>query len=276
MNNDEFSEIYARYREFVINYLGRLSIKYPRLLDAGSEDLAHVVFMESLRETRKPDFESIRCWEAWLRQIARNVAIDYLRKRYEAVSFDALACREMEESSAWEPPDTGPTPSQVLSEMERGERQKRLMSEILQEYVQQCERTRGHSQKEVYERTLRGESPAKIAPAMGISVNGVYQHLRNARSNVIERVKSKDVNKSVFETILGDRPDAPPRPPEDDRQKSFVALLRWLVEELGAMCPSSERLEAFAANPKEPSFHDLRFHVNGAGCKLCQSLLADR
>ena len=51
---------------------------------------------------------------------------------------------------------------------------------------------------------------------------------------------------------------------------SFGEVVRWVVEELGAMCPSPERLAAYARDPEASDSSDVRYHVEEAGCRLCQ------
>lgn len=54
---------------------------------------------------------------------------------------------------------------------------------------------------------------------------------------------------------------------------SFAAVVRWVIEELGALCPSAERLAAYRADPHQTEFHDVRYHVEEAGCPLCRAEL---
>jgi hypothetical protein len=54
---------------------------------------------------------------------------------------------------------------------------------------------------------------------------------------------------------------------------SFADVIHWVIDELDAMCPSPERLAAYAAHPHDPQFSDVRFHVEEAGCRLCQAEL---
>lgn len=48
-------------------------------------------------------------------------------------------------------------------------------------------------------------------------------------------------------------------------------VVRWVVDELGAMCPSAERLAAYWAHPPDPGLGDVRYHVEEAGCPICQA-----
>jgi hypothetical protein len=50
-------------------------------------------------------------------------------------------------------------------------------------------------------------------------------------------------------------------------------VVRWVVDELGAMCPSPERLAAYWASPRDLGLADIRYHVEEAACPIC---LAER
>ena len=64
-------------------------------------------------------------------------------------------------------------------------------------------------------------------------------------------------------------PDDTPMP----TPKSFGDVVRFVIEELGAICPSPERLAAYAADPEASEFSDIRYHVREAGCRLCRAEL---
>jgi len=54
---------------------------------------------------------------------------------------------------------------------------------------------------------------------------------------------------------------------------SFADVVRWVIDELGALCPSPERLTAYAANPQAAEYHDVRYHVEEACCPICRAEL---
>ncbi len=60
---------------------------------------------------------------------------------------------------------------------------------------------------------------------------------------------------------------------EPPPMNSFGDVVRWVVEELGAFCPSAERLAAYWRKPFDPQYRDIRYHVEEAQCPIC---LADR
>ena len=67
-------------------------------------------------------------------------------------------------------------------------------------------------------------------------------------------------------------PDKTPMP----ALRSFDDVVRWVIDELGAMCPSPERLHAYRRTPDAPAFRDVRYHVEEAGCRLCRADLQGR
>ncbi len=54
---------------------------------------------------------------------------------------------------------------------------------------------------------------------------------------------------------------------------SFAEVVRWVIEELGALCPTAQRLAAYHAHPQAPEYHDVRYHVEEAGCPICRAEL---
>ena len=55
--------------------------------------------------------------------------------------------------------------------------------------------------------------------------------------------------------------------------RTFGDVVRWVIDELGAMCPSPERLQAYRLNPDAPEFSDIRYHVQEATCRHCRAEL---
>ena len=60
------------------------------------------------------------------------------------------------------------------------------------------------------------------------------------------------------------------QPPE---LHSFTDVVRWVIEELGALCPSPERLSAYAQDPTAAEYRDVRYHVEEARCAICRAQL---
>ncbi len=54
---------------------------------------------------------------------------------------------------------------------------------------------------------------------------------------------------------------------------SFGDVVRWVIEELGALCPSEARLAAYHDNRQAAEYHDVRYHVEQARCPICRAEL---
>jgi len=81
------------------------------------------------------------------------------------------------------------------------------LSQVLTEFCRRCEaRPEMLKQKEIYERSLRGQKPAAIAAALGIERGTVDVHLKRARDWIRERVRQADVDRSLFLTLHRRKP----------------------------------------------------------------------
>jgi len=215
---------------------------------------------------------------AWLWRVLKNDVLDSLRRR-EFVALESLASGS---SSGFELPDSQQWgPDSLAAERERLQRREKLLSDVLQDYVLDCESREAWIEREVMERLLRGQPREEAAKAMGISIQHLYVANHKGRHRLQELMQQQDVHQTVFASFYGKPRGRHPLPEEavPDHQTSIVLLIRWLIEEAGAMCPSTKRLEDFqasglamiAADPK--AFRDVRHHVDEAGCRLCQATL---
>jgi hypothetical protein len=55
--------------------------------------------------------------------------------------------------------------------------------------------------------------------------------------------------------------------------QSFAEVVCWVIEELGAICPSRDRLLQFARQQGAQEFADVHYHVMIANCGLCRAEL---
>jgi len=277
--DDPWSVFEARFRGPLCHYLRR---KFPRLADQ-AEDILHTVVAEALAQSRT------RPWTAeelarWLRVAASHRALDGLRSIERSVLLQLSGLES--DQAPWEPADKRASPSAELAEHQRRARQGLMLSDVLVAFCRWCEsRPEGLKMKEAYERSLRGQRPADIAAATGMSRASVDTSLSRARQWVLQRVRQADVDQSVFLTLhrrlplpaLPSRSEslppsrAPGVPAALPRLHSFADVVRWVIEELGAMCPSPERLAAYVADPAAPEYRDLRYHVEEVGCPLCRA-----
>jgi len=52
---------------------------------------------------------------------------------------------------------------------------------------------------------------------------------------------------------------------------SLGDVVRWVVDELGALCPSPERLRQYFKNPQDSAFRDVHYHVEELKCPICNA-----
>ncbi len=282
---------YAEYGHKLKSFLeqGYPTLKRENLVD----DVVQTVFSELL-EALKGGMRVEGSLSSWLKQRAKWRATDLLRQR-ELLLFQELAGGEdaEEASTPLDPTGREPPPDRGVLESERRTRQGLALSQILSEFASECERLpAGYLRKTIYERALRGESPQAIAESLRLKRNTVDQHLKRARDWIVARIKQKDVNRSVFRTFFAGSSTSPPpspaipsggpqlgqaskavgaSPPTGRSGWTFEAVVRWVIEEMGALCPSSERLAAYLANPQSPEFIDVQYHVRQAGCCICNA-----
>lgn len=276
---DDLESTYRTERQRLIRELNRL---FPSLNHDECEDLVQLAFTQALIECGKPDFALQQTWPAWLRAVARFRALDYLRKR-EEWSLDALLRNPVDSdgsAAAYEPPHRGLTPSQVLQQAERVDRRRMLVSDLLAEYVGHVEKYGMAMQREIFERSLRGQKPAAIAADMNLPPQKVFDHRSRAFEWLRAQVEQRDVHGSVLASLFG--PQVAPPDSADPAPQRLPDVLRLAVDELGSLCPSDTRWSAFEANPAAPEFADVRYHVResrwyldlrpqDSGCRLCQS-----
>ena len=262
MPEHPFTQHFAYLRIF-------LKGRYRRLSDADREDLVQEVCMGvTTLLARNPGFVPEHGWKTYLTRAAINATIVRLRE-LERNWFQSLA------DGSGEPAGPAiacamPGSSAIADESDRRGRQTLLLSDILREYVARCEEKNMQTQKEIYERRLRGQEPAQIATQMDVSEDNVYQHLKRARDWVMDRIQQADVHRTVFQTFLRPHRDIPAATHLPDHvPKNFHEVLQRVVHEAGALCPSDARLTLYRASPDEAELRDVRYHVEVAGCPLC-------
>lgn len=256
--------------------------RFPRLRNS-SDDLIQDVLLEVLQSTETPqDPTSTEQWFAFLCRRLRWRAIDRLRE-LERQALSSLASGSSGDSSSSQrssganPTATGPAPPLAAMEAERRHRQVLLLSDVLREFTRWCEsRSNGFRMKELYERRLRDQSPSAIMEAMGMTRAAFDQTLKRARDWILNRVKQHDVHHSVFQTILVGRQQEPvevhiPLGNIEARFASFNDVLRFVVEEMGALCPDPQRVEAYVETPNALELSDVRYHIEEADCRLCDT-----
>jgi DNA-directed RNA polymerase specialized sigma24 family protein len=212
------------------------------------EDLVQFAFQQALIELKRNDFELKHTWRAWLQRVAINAALSHLR-RVEELSLNALTATSADDDSSEPRPQpiadrAALTPSQLLEVAERGERRRTLVSDLLRDYMKHVERYRMWVQAEVFERSLRGQTAARIATEMPLHPQRVYEQRARAfewlRSQCDERDRRGSILASAFQPTqaCGSELQSPQRP------RRMGDVIRWAVDTVGALCPSPERLAA--------------------------------
>jgi DNA-directed RNA polymerase specialized sigma24 family protein len=249
--------------------------KYPRLRDQ-AEDVVQQVLCEVLEHLHKESVigQQLRMrleerhqrlgdwgqvWSRYLFQLLSWRAVDVLRK-WERKLVLSLA----DAPTGWEPVASSLSPSTVLGEAQEHQRRIELLSDLLRGFCRWCESRRaGGQMKEVYERRLRGQEPSAIAQELRLPVNTVHQYLSRARAWLQEQVAQRDPRHSVFGPVLGqgNQTNSPSK-----GASSFAEVLRLAVEEIGALCPSPERLQAHCQGKDQAP--DIDYHLKH--CRLCQ------
>ncbi|GBD36680.1 hypothetical protein HRbin36_01807 [bacterium HR36] len=237
-------------------------------------------------------------WRCYLRRLARWRAMDLLRcQEGRALVILSTYPNTDATSPPVEFPGDVPAPDEIVIEAERRERQVRWLSDIFRSFVEWCEHHANRSgllTKEVYERRVRGQKADDIVQALHLSSrNHVDQIVKRARSWILEQIRKFDVHESVFITLFGREafaqykrnsaniPRAESAAPTSNKLgpkknripapifRRFEDVLDFVVNEIGALCPSEERLRQYAANRTGRNFSDIRYHVEEAKCRLC-------
>ena len=121
---DLLDQLIEQYQHRLLRYLVYLS---------GNRDLAEDLFQETWIRVleRGHQYDGKHDFSTWLYAVARNLTIDYLRKK-NAISLDGLM--EDEEHAPVEPADTRPMAWDVVAQHERAER----ISEALASITAEC------------------------------------------------------------------------------------------------------------------------------------------
>lgn len=293
------------YREYGKPLVGYLRCVFPSVRQVDLEDIVQFVFLKDVVERlqQAPDFEPRKDWLAWLRWKSTCRMRDFLRIRYEKAWIEAISKQPVADADAPRPPepaDSIKTPSQLLMEKEKRDRRQILLGEMLATYCRQCEEdcqdlarkepkdwkkavAARWEEREVFERSLRQQETRDIASAMGIREQRVYELRVSVRRKLRAIVGEADPRGSLFGTAMfalrDDRRRGRHKAPE--REQQVLDLLRRIVDETGALCPSHEILEVCAASHGAASSHAAGYHVNEAiwhfdearqepGCPACR------
>jgi RNA polymerase sigma-70 factor, ECF subfamily len=144
---------------------------------AGNRDLAEDLFQETWIRVleRGHQYDGRREFSTWLYAVARNLTIDYLRRRNPA-SLDALM--ESEEHAPFEPAAAGPAAWEVVQQHEQAERIDAALVGIPAEY-----------REAVVLRFQEGMALQEIAQVTGAGLGTVKSRLYRGLDMLMSRLK---------------------------------------------------------------------------------------
>jgi RNA polymerase sigma-70 factor (ECF subfamily) len=121
---DLLDRLIEQYQHRLLRYLIHLS---------GNRELAEDLFQETWIRVleRGHQYDGRREFSTWLYTVARNLVIDYFRKK-STVSLDGLM--ENEDNAPFEPPDPRPMAWEVVAQHEQAERINSALVNIPVEY----------------------------------------------------------------------------------------------------------------------------------------------
>jgi RNA polymerase sigma-70 factor, ECF subfamily len=165
---DLLDRLIEQYQHRLLRYLIYLS---------GNRELAEDLFQETWIRVleRGHQYDGRHEFSTWLFAVARNLAIDYLRKK-SPVSLDGLM--ENEEHAPFEPADTGPMAWEVVQQQEQAERIGAALASIPAEY-----------REAVMLRFQEGLALDEIAAVTGAPLGTVKSRLYRGLNMLMSRLK---------------------------------------------------------------------------------------
>jgi RNA polymerase sigma-70 factor (ECF subfamily) len=165
---DLLDRLIEQYQHRLLRYLVYL---------AGNRELAEDLFQETWIRVleRGHQYDGTHEFSTWLYAVARNLTIDYLRKK-SPLSLDGLM--EDEEHASLEPADTRPMAWQVVQQHEQAERISAALISIPAEY-----------RETVVLRFQEGLALEEIATVTGAPLGTVKSRLYRGLNMLISRLK---------------------------------------------------------------------------------------
>ena len=165
---DLLDRLIERYQHRLLRYLVYL---------AGNRELAEDLFQETWIRVleRGHQYDGTHEFSTWLYAVARNLTIDYLRKK-SPLSLDGLI--EDEEHASLEPADTRPMAWQVVQQHEQAERISAALISIPAEY-----------RETVVLRFQEGLALEEIATVTGAPLGTVKSRLYRGLNMLMSRLK---------------------------------------------------------------------------------------
>lgn len=156
-----FNKLFSQYKTFIDNLL----ITYIKDVDE-AKDLTNIVFIKMRNKLSK--FSEYNNFAGWLRILAKNTAIDYLRvknrdkDKFPMTSMDVVTCGS----------------DQLISE----NLDTKLEIDKLKAYLKTYPKT----WQQVFEMVLEGSSYGEISLALGMSTNTIKSIMRRIRPRIIK------------------------------------------------------------------------------------------
>jgi RNA polymerase sigma-70 factor (ECF subfamily) len=165
---DLLDRLIEQYQHRLLRYLVYLS---------GNRELAEDLFQETWIRVleRGHQYDGRHEFSTWLFAVARNLTIDYLRKKH-AVSLDGLM--DNEEHAPFEPADTRPMAWEVIQQHEQSERVSAALVGIPAEY-----------REAVMLRFQEGLALDEIATVTGAPLGTVKSRLYRGMNMLMSRLK---------------------------------------------------------------------------------------
>jgi RNA polymerase sigma-70 factor (ECF subfamily) len=167
---DLLDRLIEQYQHRLLRYLVYL---------VGNRELAEDLFQETWIRVleRGHQYDGRHQFSTWLYAVARNLTIDYLRKK-RPVSLDALMEDSVEDHAPFEPADTRPLAWEVVAQQEQAERISAALVGIPAEY-----------RETVVLRFQEGLALEEIATVTGARLGTVKSRLYRGLNMLMSRLK---------------------------------------------------------------------------------------
>ncbi len=168
-----FSELYDRYHDRLVNFIGRKTGDRDR-----AEDLVQEAFIRVTRHLHR--FDQTKKFSTWIYTICSNLSKNELRNRSRSplVLFQKL-------TTHWEP-DHRPLQFEDLTSRPDDLYRKRYLQKIVEETVEELPE---HHRLVFKLRELEGKSYEEIAEITGVNLGTVKSRLHRARTSFAERIE---------------------------------------------------------------------------------------
>ncbi len=258
---DQKTQIDDIREEDIAPFRRHLVIKFPDLKD-DHDDIVVEWIVKLLKGKKMGCFDEGPAGKSYLYKTLRSCAVDFVRKRGKVIVSSEL-------SDACEG-DAGPDITD-----ERYER-KDVLIDWVRDFVTRCTDGQRFSliDKEIIERSVRGEKPQAIGEAMSVKCPQINECKRRFKEWLKRKVDGHELEE-FLRTFAGETP----RNASGKGKIDVFHQLRWTAYESDVWCPTdAELLASLDARP------DLAYHVHHAtvhepiygnvskerrGCKQC-------